>query len=221
MLPILAVRQHDDSGRRARLVVVAEHAQTAIDASLDETAPMILQGDVQWRADVGCCTFGRPPRLHLDGLELGVRAHAVHLAREPPGQLVVVATVCTGWHDNPVADGGEDSAWLETLRCALREHARDGRHEEFDVGLCAQDGVASLALQGDRVPRSFERLVRLPPDNTESKWLVTVLDHWRDELPSKRLLQERALYVVVWVAADTLKRIHTYSTLNIARGDEN
>ena len=116
---------------------------------------MILQSDVQCRADVDRA-FGRTACLHRDDLELGVRAHAVQLAPEPPRQRIVVATVRARCHDGPVNDGGEDGARLDSLPRALREHARDGRHEELHFGLCPQDGVASLSLQSDDVPRSFE-----------------------------------------------------------------
>ena len=121
---VLATVQHDDPSRSTRLADVTEHVQTAIDAPPDVAAAVILQNYEQRRADVGG-RFRKPLHLRLDWFEFRVRAYSMQLARDLPLYVVAVDIVGVGVCHNPIADGGEDGAWLEALRRALREHARD------------------------------------------------------------------------------------------------
>ena len=76
-----------------------------------------------------------------------------------------------------------------TFRGTFGEDASDGRDVEFDVGLRAQDGVTSAALQRDRLPGRRQRLARLPPDDAEGPSEVSVTHDRRDELSTEGRLQ--------------------------------
>jgi len=93
-----------------------------------------------------------------------------------------------------------------TFRGAFGEDAGDGRHVELDVGLSAQDGVTSTALQCDRLPGSRQRVARLSPDDAEGPREVSVAHDRRDQLSTEGRLQQWTRQVVERVATWALKQ---------------